>query len=131
MTPADEPIDWSAFEAARARFGTHFLRVLGYLREDGRSAVSAIESAVRAGDAVGLVRPACVLKDGAYDVGAEALGEAAERIEAIARRCVEVHDTPDEALPAAAGLRALFNATVARMEEEASPLLQKVVRRTA
>ena len=131
MTPADDLIDWTLFEAARSRSGGGFLRMLGYLRDDGITSIAAIEAAVRARDAVALVKPASILKDGAYDVGAEALGEAAERIEAIARHCVETRDTPDEALLIAAGLRALFDATVAVMEEATSPLLQKAVRRPA
>lgn len=131
MTPADDIIDWTMFEEARARFGGGFLRMLAYLREDGETSIAAIESAVRARDAAALVKPASILKDGAYDVGAEALGEAAERIEAIARHCVEVRETPDEALPLAAGLRALFDATVEVMEDATSPLLQKSARRSA
>lgn len=127
--PADEPIDWIAYEEARARLGGEFGRVLGYLREDGERSVAAIEEGMRAGDAAALVKPACVLKEEAYDFGAEALGEAAETIEVVARHCVETHDTPDEALPLAARLRPLFAETIAALDAASSPLLHKTGRR--
>ena len=103
--------------------------MLGYLREDGERSVAAIEEGMRAGDAAALVKPACVLKDGAYDFGAERLGEAAETIEVVARHCVETRDTPDEALPVAAKLRPLFAETIAALEAASSPLLHKADRR--
>ena len=129
MTADEETIDWTAFEAARVRFGARLARVLIYLREDGETAIESIAVAIRAGDAAALVKPASVLKDGSYEVGAEALGEAAERIEAIARHCVNVHETPDEALPIAADLPGLFARTVALLEEASSPLQTKSTRR--
>ena len=128
MTP-EQPIDWIAYEEARTRLGGEFGRVLGYLREDGERSVAAIEEGMRAGDAAALVKPACVLKDGAYDFGAETLGEAAETIEMVARHCVETRDTPDEALPVAARLRPLFAETIAALEAASSPLLHKADRR--
>ena len=130
MTADEDTIDWTTFEEARARFGAGLARVLLYLREDGETAIEAITAAIRAGDAAALVKPASVLKDGSYEVGAEALGEAAERIEAIARHCVNVHETPDEALPIAADLPRLFARTVELLEEASSPLQTKAVRRT-
>lgn len=128
---ADEPIDWTVYEEARTRLGAGLSRVIGYLREDGEAAIEAITQAVRAGDAAALVKPANVLKDGAYEVGAEALGEAAERIEAIARHCVNVGDSPEEALTTAATLSALFDHSLEALEDATSPLQTKVVRRSA
>ena len=125
MTQDGQAIDWEAYEAARVRFGADFARVLGYLREDGESAVAAIETALRAGDAVAIVKPAGTLKDGAYDFGGDALGEAAERIEAMALHCVQRRQEPDEALPLVAGLSTLFQATMAELEAASSPLLRK------
>ncbi len=130
MTADGTSIDWDAYEAARVRFGAEFGRVLGYLREDGEGAVAAIETAMRAGDAVAIVKPAGTLRDGAYDLGAEALGEMAERIEAMALHCVQRRDEPDEALPLVAGLSALFQATMAELEAASSPLKRKGFGRT-
>lgn len=121
----EEPIDWTAFEQARARFGPDFLRRLSFLREDGERTVDQIECAMRACSAVELVKPAGTLKDGAYDFGAEALGEVAERIELAAIHCVQTRETPDEALPLVAGLRALFEGSLGQLEEASSPLLRK------
>lgn len=130
MTIPEKPIDWIVYEDTRVRLGGEFARVLGYLREDGERSVMAIEEAMRAGRAAALVKPACVLKDGAYEFGAEALGEAAETIEVVARHCVETQDSPDQALPVAARLRPLFEKTIAALEAASSPLLQKADRRT-
>lgn len=121
----DEAIDWTAFEAARARFGADFIRQLGFLREDGEGAVDEIEVAMRNCSAVRLVKPAGTLKDGAYDFGAEALGEAAERIELMGLHCVQTREEPDEVLPLVASLRALFERTLDALEKASSPLLQK------
>ncbi len=131
MTVEQSAIDWEAYEAARVRFGADFVRVLGYLREDGEQAVVTIETAMRAGDPAALVRPAGTLKDAAYDVGAEALGEVAERIESLGLHCVQRQQEPDEALPMVAGLAALFQTTMAALESSSSPLQRKRSGRSA
>jgi hypothetical protein len=49
----------------------------------------------------------------------------AERIETIARDCVESRDTPDEALALVASLRPLFERTLAVLEREANPIVAR------
>src|SRR3546814_15479427 len=51
-------VDWDEFRATRGQLGTAFVRILGYFREDGVKSVVAIEEAMRARDARGLVMPA-------------------------------------------------------------------------
>lgn len=118
-------IDWKMLAAARVELGANFVRILGYFREDGEKAVAAIESAMRAQNATALVIPAHTLKGEARQFGAEALAEAAETIEVIARDCVETRDTPDAALETVVGLRALFRETLVLLERETSPLVER------
>ncbi|SOB87327.1 HPt (histidine-containing phosphotransfer) domain-containing protein [Sphingomonas guangdongensis] len=118
-------IDWKVLAAARIELGANFVRILGYFREDGEKAVGSIESAMRAQNAAALVIPAHTLKGEARQFGAESLAEAAETIEVIARDCVETRDTPDAALEAVAGLRALFRQTLELLERETSPLVER------
>lgn len=120
-------VDWTVFSAARAELGANFVRILGYFREDGLKSLDAIESAMRANNATGLVLPAHTLKGEARQFGAETLADTAETIEAIARDCVEQHDTPEAALSHVVKLRPLFDSTLAILEQEANPL---VVRRS-
>jgi histidine phosphotransfer protein HptB len=100
-------VDWTVFARARTELGAGFVRILGYFREDGVKSVFAIESAMRAQNAVALVIPAHTLKGEARQFGAEPLGLLAERIETIARDCVESHDKPEEAVTLVAELRSL------------------------
>lgn len=116
-------VDWRIYAAARAELGAQFVRILGYFREDGTKSVAAIEAAMRGGNAAALVIPAHTLKGEARQFGAEPLAALAERIETIARHCVETRDTPSEALPAVTKLRALFEETLALLDREANPLL--------
>ena len=116
-------VDWRVYAAARAELGAQFVRILGYFREDGTKSVAAIEAAMRAGNAAALVIPAHTLKGEARQFGAEPLALAAEKIEMIARDCVETRDTPDEALPSVTKLRPLFGETLALLDREANPLL--------
>lgn len=118
-------IDWNVLAAARVELGASFVRILGYFREDGEKSVAAIETAMRSGNAAALVIPAHTLKGEAAQFGAEVLAAAAETIEVIARDCVETHESPDEALPHVVGLRALFNSTLALLERETSPLVER------
>lgn len=118
-------VDWTIFSQARAELGANFIRILGYFTEDGVKSVSKIEEAMRAGDAAALVLPAHTLKGESRQFGAEQLGECAETIEMIGRACVESHDTPDQALEHVVRLRPLFERTLAVLEREANPLVNR------
>lgn len=118
-------VDWTAFAGARSELGAGFVRILSYFREDGVKSVAAIEAAMRAQNAAGLVLPAHTLKGESRQFGAEPLGLLAERIESIARDCVENRDTPEEALALVVGLRPLFERTLAMLEREANPLVAR------
>lgn len=118
-------VDWDAFTQARSELGAGFVRILGYFQEDGIKSVSAIEAAMRAGSAAALVLPAHTLKGEARQFGAEPLALAAEKIETIARNCVENRDTPEAALEHVVGLRDLFEATLALLLREANPLVER------
>lgn len=118
-------IDWAAFTQARSELGAGFVRILGYFREDGVKSVAAIEAAMRAQNAAALVIPAHTLKGEARQFGAEPLGELAEKIESIARDCVENRDTPDEALQFVVAMRPLFERTLEILERESNPLVER------
>jgi len=118
-------VDWQAYARARAELGSGFVRILGYFREDGVKSVAAIEEAMRAKSAAAMVIPAHTLKGESRQFGAEPLGALAERIETIARDCVESQDAPDEALEAVVGLRKLFDDTLALLEREANPVAER------
>lgn len=121
----DDLVDWPAFMAARAELGSDFIRILGYFREDGIKSVAAIEDAVRQGNATALVIPAHTLKGESAQFGADPLSELAEQIEAVARRCVETRERPDELLEQVVRLRPLFEATLAAFEKECNPLVER------
>lgn len=118
-------VDWDAYAQARSELGTAFVRILGYFQEDGIKSVAAIEAAMRAGNAAALVIPAHTLKGEARQFGAEPLAVAAERIETIARACVEKRDSPDEALAHIVDIRPLFEATLELLQREANPLVAR------
>lgn len=118
-------VDWDAYAQARSELGTAFVRILGYFQEDGIKSVAAIEAAMRAGNAAALVIPAHTLKGEARQFGAEPLAVAAERIETIARACVEKRDSPDEVLAHIVDLRPLFEATLELLQREANPLVAR------
>ncbi|CAN5304209.1 hypothetical protein BH10PSE15_BH10PSE15_06940 [soil metagenome] len=118
-------VDWTVFARSRSELGAGFVRILGYFREDGVKSVAAIETAMRAQNAAGLVIPAHTLKGESRQFGAEPLGHLSERIEMIARDCVESRDTPEEALALVVGLRPLFERTLAMLEREANPLVER------
>ncbi|ODP37411.1 Hpt domain-containing protein [Sphingomonas turrisvirgatae] len=118
-------VDWRAFSQARAELGANFVRILGYFAEDGVKSLERIEDAMRNGNAASLVIPAHTLKGEAHQFGAEPLAECAAAIEAIGRHCVENRYEPSEALEHVVQLRPLFNATLALLEREANPLVDR------
>jgi len=120
-----ELIDWSVFTQTRSELGSGFVRILGYFHEDGVKSVSAIEAAMRSGNATAMVISAHTLKGEAWQFGAEPLAALAEVIETIARGCVETRDTPDAALPHVVKLRPLFDETLALLTREANPLVER------
>ena len=115
-------VDWNEFRATRTQLGAAFVRILGYFREDGIKSVAAIEEAMRARSAGGLVMPAHTLKSEARQFGAERLGALAEDIEMFARHCVEAQVSPEEYLPRVVELRPLFEETLTALEREANPV---------
>jgi HPt (histidine-containing phosphotransfer) domain-containing protein len=121
----DQLVDWTAFAQARAQLGANFVRILGYFQEDGVKSVAQIEDAMRANNAAALVRPAHTLKGEARQFGAEPLAECAAAIEDIARHCVENRYEPSEALNHVVALRPLFRETLALLEREANPLVER------
>lgn len=118
-------VNWDAFSQARMGLGANFVRILGYFREDGTKSVLQIEEAMRSHNAAAMVLPAHTLKGESLQFGAEPLSEVAETIETIARLCVEKRDTPDEALAHVVELRTLFDTTLAMLEREANPLVER------
>jgi len=118
-------VDWTVFGRARSELGAGFVRILGYFREDGVKSVAAVEAAMREQNAAGLVIPAHTLKGESRQFGAEPLAELSERIEMIARDCVESRETPEEALKLVVDLRPLFERTLAILEREANPLVDR------
>lgn len=118
-------VDWPAYARARAELGMQFVRILGYFEEDGSKSVLAIEEAMRAQNAVGMVIPAHTLKGEARQFGAEPLADLAEAIEMFARDCVERREDPAAALTDVVQLRPLFQATLALLRREANPLAER------
>lgn len=118
-------IDWESFSRARTDLGAGFIRILGYFREDGTKAIGAIEEAIRGRNAAALVIPAHTLKGEALQFGAEPLAALAEHIEKVARRCVEIRQEPDELVADVVRLRPMFEETLAQIDREASPLMER------
>lgn len=118
-------IDWNAFNEARAELGSDFVRILGYFREDGAKSLDAIEEAMRNKNSAALVLPAHTLKGEARQFGAEPLAAIAEQIEMTARRCVELHMTPDELIPEVVKLRPMFETTLQLFDRETNPLVER------
>jgi histidine phosphotransfer protein HptB len=118
-------IDWTAFQTARGELGGDFIRILGYFREDGAKSVAAIEAAMRANNAVGIVLPAHTLKGEARQFGADALGDVAEIIETHARQCIEWGHTPDGVIEHVVKLRPLFTQTLDSFDKETNPLVER------
>ncbi len=121
-------IDWARFAQARSQVGSGFLRVLGYLRDDGSKSLGAIEDALRGRNPMAMIGPADLLKTDAIQVGALSVAELAEDVEYAARDCVEWHQSPDGMVEQVLALRSAFDQTVILMDREVNPLS---VRRTA
>jgi HPt (histidine-containing phosphotransfer) domain-containing protein len=118
-------VDWVHFERSRAELGPGFIRILGYFREDGSKSIATIEQAMREKDTVALVIPAHTLKGEARQFGAEPLAEVAEKIETVARSCIETHRFPDELIPDVVELRQMFQQTVERFDKAVNPLMTR------
>ena len=121
----DGIVDWAHFEKSRAELGPGFIRILGYYREDGAKSVAKIEQAMREQDTVALVIPAHTLKGESQQFGANPLAEVAERIEDVARSCIETHRFPDELVPDVVELRRMFNVTVELFDKATNPLMTR------
>jgi len=118
-------IDWAHFEKSRAELGPGFIRILSYFREDGAKSVAAIEQAMHEQDTVALVIPSHTLKGEARQFGAEPLAEVAEKIEQVARICIETHRFPDEIVPDVVELRRLWGETIEHFDKATNPLLSR------
>lgn len=118
-------MDWAHFERCRIEMGASFIKIIGYFREDAIESLQRIEQAMREKDMVGLVAPAHKLKGEARQVGALALADRAEYVEATARHCVEVKHVADELIPDIVELRRLWNATIGMIDAKLSPLAQR------
>lgn len=121
----EDLIDWKAFAETRNLLGGGFVRILGYFRDDGIKSVSAIEEALRLKDSAKLVIPAHTLKGEAWQFGAHGLALLAEEIEVAARHYVEIQIDPSELVEKIVQLRPIFEATLAALEAEASPLVER------
>jgi histidine phosphotransfer protein HptB len=122
---ANDLIDWKSFTETRTLLGAGFVRILGYFREDGTKSVAAIEEAMRLRDSSKLVIPAHTLKGEAWQFGADRLAMLAEEIEVAARHYVEIHQDPSDLVEKVVELRPIFEATLAALETEASPLVER------
>lgn len=112
-------VDWQALAKLRAALGADFGRLLSYFKDDGVKSVAAIEAAVRAQNAAALVLPAHTLKGESLQFGATLLADLAEKIELIARDCVEQREAPVAVIEDAIGLRPLFDQTLVLLERGA------------
>lgn len=118
-------VDWATFTQTRAQLGGSFVRILGYFVEDGLKSVSQIEEAMRGNSAAGLILPAHKLKSEARQFGGERLGQLAEDIEMFGRACVESRESPETWVDRVVALRPMFAETMAAIEAEANPLVQR------
>ncbi|WP_019516048.1 Hpt domain-containing protein [Sphingomonas sp. Mn802worker] len=120
-------VDRAVLARARAELGSDLPRILGYFREDGLKSVDAIEAASRDENATALILPAHTLKGEARQFGATPLAAMAEKLENLARECVELHTSPVECVPDVLDLRPLFEATLAFLEREVAAMPQRRV----
>lgn len=122
MEDGSDIIDWVHFEKSRAELGPGFIRILSYFREDGAKSIAAIEEAMHEQNAVALVIPSHTLKGESRQFGAEPLAAVAEKIEQVARICIETHRFPDELVPDVVELRRLWNRTIEHFDKATNPL---------
>lgn len=115
-------VDWVHFERSRTELGPGFIRILGYFREDGEKSVRLIEQAMHEQDTVALVIPAHTLKGESRQFGAGPLADIAEKIENVARMCIETHRFPDELIPDVVALRKMFERTIQMFDQAVNPL---------
>src|SRR3546814_5811806 len=120
-----ELVNWTEFAKSRSELGAAFLRILGYFREDGEKAIGAIEEAFRARNAAALVAPAHKLKGESAQFGAYRLSAMAEKIEMVARRCVESREGTEELMEDVVALRPCFPETMALLDRDATPLVAR------
>lgn len=125
MELESELIDWTVYTETRSALGPDFVRILGYFREDGTQSVAQIEAAMRERDAAKMVIPAHTLKGEAAQFGAVKLSAAAEAIELTARKYVEYQQSPEELLEPIVALRPMFEETLADLDRESSPVIQR------
>jgi histidine phosphotransfer protein HptB len=118
-------VDWAVLEGARRQLGIAFMRIYGYFRDDAIVAITAIEDAMRVRHTAGIVNPAASLRSAAVQLGAERLADLAEEIEMHARGCVENGLAPDDHIDRVAALRPLLTETLAAIDAEVSPLMQR------
>ena len=120
-----ELVNQADLAKSRAELGSAFVRILSYFREDGEKAISAIEQAIRERNAVALVTPAHTLKGESAQFGAHRLSSMAERIEMVARRCVESREGPDELIEVVVALRPCFTETMSILDRDSNPLVAR------
>lgn len=126
MIESEAPlVEWPVLDDARSRLGGAFMRIYGYFRDDAEAAVAAIEQAMRTRDGAAMIDPAAALRSAAEQLGAERLAELAEDIELHARGCVETLQIPDDYIDRVAALRPLMAETLAAIDAEVSPLIQR------
>jgi len=124
---SDDLINWKVYAEAHGALGEHFVRLLGYFREDGMKSVAALEQAMLEKDSTKLIIPAHTLKGEACQFGADRLALVAEEIEVAARHYVEIHQDPEDLLEHVSKLRPLFEQSLSALEAESSPLMQRSV----
>ena len=118
-------INQKVFAEVREALGEHFVRLLGYFREDGIKSVAAIEQAIDEKDSAKLVIPAHTLKGEACQFGADKLALVAEEIEVAARHYLEIRQDPSDLMEKVSQLRPLFELSIAALEAEISPVVQR------
>ncbi len=118
-------IDWTVYAETRSALGADFVRILGYFREDGTQSVVKIEKAIRESSAAEIIIAAHTLKGESAQFGAIQLSTLAEKIEMMARKCVEHREAPDEIIEIAAGLTPLFEQSLSLLDRESSPVVPR------
>jgi len=121
-----ELINWPVFTLMRETLGMHFIRLLGYLRDDGTKSVSAIEAALHSADSSRIVIPAHTLKSEAAQFGADQLSMLAEEIEIASRHYVEIQRDPSDLTDKITALRPLLENSLSALEDGKSLLVHRL-----